>query len=410
MRAEADPALRRYLLASIVSITGTAITLVVLPILVYQRTGSAFETALLTAIEVLPYIVLGLIAGPLADRVDRRRLMVTCNVINAVVMLSVPLAEAAGALTIAQIYAVALLGATTFVFFDAADFGALPTLAGREGLVAAASLLQSTRSLLLVIMPAVGALLAATIGAAEALAVDAASFLVAGALLLTIRRPFQGPRDQVRATYRADLAEGLRWLWQHRLVRALTLVGFGNSVGYGMVFGLTVVYGVRQLGLASDDVRIGLLFSAGAVGGVLGAAVMPTLRRRMHPARVSQIALAVTPLLILALVAATSFPAAAAAFLAWTWASQVTIVNGITYRMQVIPDALQSRVNVVGRMVAWGGQPFGATIGGAVASVASVRSAFLLAAAIVALTAAAGYPVLRAAARGELRDGPPAGG
>ena len=410
MRKEANPALRRYLLASIVSITGTAITLVVLPILVYQRTGSALQTALLTAIEVLPYIVLGLIAGPLADRVDRRRLMVTCNVINAVVMLSVPLAEAAGALTIAQIYVVALLGATTFVFFDAADFGALPALAGREGLVAAASLLQSARSLLLVITPAFGALLAATIGAAEALAVDAASFLVAGALLLTVRRPFQGPRAPLRATYRADLAEGLRWLWQHRLVRALTLLGFGNSVGYGMVFGLTVVYGVRQLGLAPDDVRIGLLFSAGAVGGVLGAAVMPALRRRLHPARVSQIALAVTPLLILALTAATNFLAAAAAFLVWTWASQVTIVNGITYRMQVIPDALQSRVNVVGRMVAWGGQPFGATIGGAIASVASVRSAFLLAAAIVALTAAAGYPVLRAAVRGELGDGLPAGG
>ncbi len=410
MRDKADPALRRYLLASLISRTGSAITLVVLPILVYQRTGSAFQTALLTTIEVLPYLVLGLIAGPLADRADRRRLMVVCNAVSAVVMLSVPLADAAGGLTIAQIYVVALLGATTFVFFDAADFGALPALAGRDGLVAAASLLQGSSSLLHVIAPAIGAVLAATIGAAEALAVDAASFLVAGALLATVRRPFQGSRDRHRAGYRADLAEGLRWLWRHRLVRALTLLGFGNSVAYGMVFGLTVVYGVRQLGLAPDDVRIGLLFSAGAIGGVLGAAVMPALRRRLHPARVSQLTLAVTPPLILALAAATSFLPAAAALLVWTWASQVTIVNGITYRIQVIPDALQSRVNVVGRMVAWGGQPFGAAIGGAVASAASVRSAFLLAAAIVALTAAAGYPVLRAATRGELGDRPPAGG
>lgn len=400
-----EPALRRYLLASVISSTGTAITLVVLPILVYQRTESALQTALLASFEVLPYILVGLVAGPIADRVDRRRLMIVCNLASAAVMLSVPVADALGALTIAQIYAVALLGATTFVFYDAAEFGALSELAGRDGVVGAASFVQGSKSLLFVVATAGGALLATTIGAANALAVDAATFVAGAALIAAIRRPFQRARTGARTSHRADLVEGLRWLWGHRVVRALTLSGFGNSLGYGMVFGLTVVFGVRQLGLPTDDVRIGLLYSAAAIGGVLGAATVPVLRRRFHPAWVCQATLAITPLAVLVLAATTSFVAAAPAFLAWTWLNQVTVVNGITYRMQVIPDELQSRVNVVGRMVAWGGQPFGAAIGGGVAGATSVRAALVFAAVTVAVTAAASARVLRAAALGEIDDG-----
>jgi hypothetical protein len=101
-----------------------------------------------------------------------------------------------------------------------------------------------------------------------ALAVDAASYLGSFALIRGIRRPFAatGRAPATSTTIRSEIAEGLRYLRNHRVIRALTLSGFGNSVSFGAVLGLTVPYAVTQLGLADDDYRIGVLVAVGALG------------------------------------------------------------------------------------------------------------------------------------------------
>ncbi len=136
-----DRAFLRYFVGETVSLGGTEITLVVLPILVFQLTGSPLQTATLTAIQVLPYLVFGLFAGAVADRVDRRRLMVACDMLNVLLLASIPAASALGILTVPQIYVVAALSATAFVWFDAANFGALPYLVGRDRIVTANSVM-----------------------------------------------------------------------------------------------------------------------------------------------------------------------------------------------------------------------------------------------------------------------------
>jgi MFS family permease len=98
-----------------ISYAGSAVTAVALPLLVYQLTGSALRTALLSTLQLLPYLVFGLVAGALADRADRRRLMVGCDLANAAALATVPLAAAVGVLTVSHAYAVALLSATLFV-------------------------------------------------------------------------------------------------------------------------------------------------------------------------------------------------------------------------------------------------------------------------------------------------------
>lgn len=125
--------------ARVISISGSTITAVVLPILVFQLTGSALQTALLATLEVLPYFVFRLLAGALADRVDRRRLMVGCNLAQALLVGSIPAAAALGVLTLTQVYVVVVLAMTAFVWFDAANFGALPALVGRGRVVEANS-------------------------------------------------------------------------------------------------------------------------------------------------------------------------------------------------------------------------------------------------------------------------------
>jgi Transmembrane secretion effector len=127
-----------------VSLTGSAVTLVVLPILVFQRTGSPLQTSLLTLLEAVPYVLFGLLAGALADRVDRRRIMVACDLCSAALLATIPLAAHLGVLGTPLVYAVALGAGIAFVWFDAALFGAVPALVGPDQLTSANVVLWGT--------------------------------------------------------------------------------------------------------------------------------------------------------------------------------------------------------------------------------------------------------------------------
>ena len=124
---------------------GSAVTGVVLPLVVYEITGSAAQTGALFALRVVPYLVFGLVAGPIADRGNRRRLIVGGNIVEGVLVATIPIADLLGVLTVAQIYVVALLAATAYVFSDAAVFGAVPALVGPKLLPAANGVLVERR-------------------------------------------------------------------------------------------------------------------------------------------------------------------------------------------------------------------------------------------------------------------------
>ena len=177
---------------------------------------------------------------------------------------------------------------------------------------------------------------------------------------------------------RVEIGEGLRYLWGHRLVRALTLLGTGLSTSMGAMLGLLVVFAVEQLGLGNDDWRIGLLFSAGSAGALMASASLPGLRRRVPVPRISLVGLGVGWACMVALAGVSRFDVALVAYLGFLGACQLAIVNGIAYRQLVTPDELQGRVNVVARMIAWGGQPLGAAIGGLLASALGVRTALVV--------------------------------
>ena len=392
-----DRAFVLFWIARVVSIGGSTITAVVLPILVFQLTGSALQTSLLATLEVLPYFAFGLLAGALADRVDRRRLMVACNLVQALLVGSIPLAAALGVLTIAQIYLVAILAMTAFVWFDAANFGALPALVGRERLVEANSAIWSASTVIAIVAPALGGTLAALIGPANVVGIDAGTFLLSALLLALIPRAFNQARAPAAAgqsvvrRIASDIREGLAFLWRQRLVRTMTLVGFGNSFSAGAVVGLTVVYAVRALGLAQSDARIGLLFTATAVGGLAASLLLPLLTRRYAVGTITLAGLIVHGLLLVALALAPTLWAGVLVIGLWQLCNSLIIINGIALRQQVTPDHLQARVNTTARMVAWGGQPFGAAAGGLLAELFDVRTALLLVAIGVAASAVYGW-------------------
>ncbi len=372
----------RYWIAGRVSYAGSMITSVVLPVLMYRRTGSPLETSVLVAMEFVPYLTFGLFAGALADRMNRQKLMWGCELASAVLAASVPAASLAGGLTTAQMIAVAAGIGTTFVWFDSASFAALPALVGRNRIVGARSSISAADSISTMAGPAAGGILAATIGPANAMILDAASYVISAWLIATISRRLSAPADARQALtarrVRADVAEGLRYLWHQRQVKALTLIGTASSVTGGAIIGLLVVYANRQLGLPRTSALIGVLYAAGGLGAFAASAALPALARRFPVPAITLAGTAARAGLLVGFALTHRVAAALVCYAALVGCSQLTILNGITYRQQVIPDRLQGRVNVVARMTAVGGQPLGSVLGGALATVLDVRAALLV--------------------------------
>lgn len=395
LRLRDDRDLLLFAGARVVAVAGSAVTGVAMPLLVLRLSGSAFLTALVAAAQVAPYLVLGLLAGAVADRVPRRRVMLAAQLTSATALATVPIAQAAGVLTWAHALAVALVVASAFVWFDAAAFGALPAIVGRERIVAANSLVWTSTTLVGIGAPALGGLLVAWLGPASALAVDAGAYVGAAALLLVVAAPM-GPlalapaADRPRPTLRADVGEGLRFVLRQPVVRDLTLIGVGNSVAGGAVTALLVVLAVDGLGVPGEGQQYGVMLAVVAVGGFLGASALPWLSRRVPTGWLTLGALALGVPAVAGLAGTPPYGVVLVLLLAWSASNTLVVLNGIATRQRVTPDHLQARVNTTARMIAWGGTPFGAVLGGAAAELAGVPVALAGAAVVLALSVAAG--------------------
>ncbi|MFJ6079831.1 MFS transporter [Streptomyces sp. NPDC092369] len=388
-----------FLTARVVSWAGSTVTAVALPVLLYQRTGSASLSGLLTALEALPYLVLGLPAGALADRWDRRRTMTWCSWSSAVLIAAIPAASALGLLTTAQLLLTGPAVSAVFVFFDAAAFGALATLVGRDGLARATGRMMSASTLIGLLGPSAAGVLVASLAPPTAITLDALSY--AAAALLLAQLPLV-PRTRartgapVRDTF-ADIAEGLRYIRRHPLIRPLTLLGIGNSFTEGAVVGLIVVTAVRTFGMAPDDERIGLFWAAAALGALAAATALPRLQKTVPLGWITLGGLAANTVFLACWAASPGLVTGLAALACWQSANALVSLNGIVIRQQITPEHLQGRVNTTARMIAWGGQPLGAAVSGLLADAAGVRTALLTAClgALLSLSAGLATPLRR---------------
>jgi MFS family permease len=373
-----------FWLARTISLFGTSITAVVLPILVFKVTGSALDTSLIAALDGLPYIIFGIVAGAVADRHNRRRLMVVSDVVNAGLMASIPAVYYLHHLPLSYIYIVAGGSATAFVWFDAANFGAVRALAGADRVVVATTTLMATETVVAIGGLAIGGLLAATIGPVRAIIFDASSYLLSAILIAIIRAPFKESSLQSSmpgAPWKqlfSDVSAGLRYIWNSRIIRLLTAATIGVTVAGGAVGGLTVVYAVDALGLSKTDPRIGLLYACGAIGSFLSSIAIPRLQKHFNAGRITVIGLFLNCILLIALARAPSFAVAIVIYMFWEASYTVVTLNGITIRTRITPDLLQGRVNAAARTVAWGGAPIGAAIGGVLTLRLEIRSVILV--------------------------------
>jgi MFS family permease len=366
------------------------VTYVALPVLVYSMTSSPLITSLVASLEALPYLMFGLPAGALADRFDRKRVMVLTDLVNAVVLASVPLAAWFDVLTVPQILAVAFLVPTLFVFFDAADFGALPTLVGRARIVVANSAVWSASTVVETVVPVAAGALFAVITPSTLLTVDALSYVGSALLIRAIVRPLSGPARAVaaRLTWRAlatDVREGLQFLWGHETVRTMTIVGATQSLCGGAFVGLLVVWADRVLGVSQGDWRLGVVFGSWGIGVLITTLLAPRVVGRFGAARVTLYALPFSLVMSVVVTLTEEWVAASVATAIWGVAYMAVVLNAITYRQQVTPEPLMSRVNTTGRMLSFGlGTPLGALLGGLVAEATGPRGGMLAGSAVLA--------------------------
>ncbi|MBL7493705.1 MFS transporter [Frankia sp. AgB1.9] len=388
-KARDRPGYRAFLLARAISWTGSAVTLVALPLLVYQHSGSPALTGLLAALEAAPYLVLGLPAGAWADRLDPRQVLAASSVVSAVLLASIPLTTTLGGLTTTQLLIVATGSAAALTFSDAAGFRALAALVPAGAMGQATRNLSAVSTVVSLAGPAMGGLLAATVGAGQAIALDAVSFAVSALMMARLPIPAIAAPPP-RRSLRGDIGEGLRWVWRHPLVRTLTLIGIGNSLTAGFVTGLVVVVAVRQLGLSSDDGRIGLLYAAAGAGSLVASVAVVWLQRRLPVGWVTLGGLAAGLFFLAAWTASRSLATAALALAGWQAANSVVSLNGVIVRQTTAPHDLQARVNTAARIIAWGGQPIGAAAGGLIAEHAGLGHALALAGSGLAVSLTAG--------------------
>lgn len=366
----------------LVSVVGTQVSQLAYPLLMLALTDSPAQAGFLSAARTIPYLLLGLPAGALVDRWDRRRVMIVCDAGRALALGSIPLALAFGWLTLAQLYAVALVEGTLNVFFNLAETAALTRVVSREQIPSATTLNEITLSTGSMLGPALGGLIFA-IGQGFAFLVDAISYAVSVVSVWFIRADLSAPRTADASRLLDDIREGVVWLWRQSLMRFLAFV-VGGTVLIESGYMLVVIVLAERMDASS--IAVGLVLGAGGVGSVVGAVLSGPAMRRLT---FGQIAMGVhwVWVLLLPLYAIAPTPLALAAITAATYGvTPIFFVAQYSYRLSRIPDELQGRVNGVFRLLLFGGQPLGLALAGLLSqSIGPVKTVLVFAALLFVL-------------------------
>lgn len=364
----------RWLVASSwVSNLGDGIAIAAGPLLVASETRDPVLVALAAVLQRLPWLVFGLHAGVVADRLDRRRVVVLVDLARALVLGVLAISIVTDTVNVAVVLATMFVLGTAETFADVTTSTLLPMLVQKADLGVANARLQfgfiTTNQL---IGPPVGAALFA---AGRAVPFVGQAVVVAMGALLVARIVAATPeRHETPSPARRQIVEGLRWLWGNAPVRTLTLTILAFNITFGAAWAVLVLYASERLGLG--DIGFGLLATASALGGVLGSWGYGWLERRVSLADIMRGGLIIETLTHLSL-ALTRLPAVAMATMfvfgvhTAAWGTTSTSI-----RQRAVPHEFQGRVASVYMVSVHGSIVVGSAVGGVVARLTGVTGPF----------------------------------
>jgi len=368
-----------------VSSLGDGMRFVALPLLAAQLTSDPRQIAAVSFAQQVPWLLLGLASGALADRFDRRRILWTVDAARTVIVGALALAVATGAVTIPLLAAAGFLLGCGQTLYNGGWSGMVPALVEPTARTKANARLQASSLITDTLLGTpLGALLFG-IAAALPFVVDTASFAVAAALVFLLPGDFR-PRLHATPTslavLRRDTAEGVRWLWQHHLLRRLCLVsGTTNLVGGGLI-AILVLYARHALGLTG--MGFALLVAVFAIGGIAGATATPRLTARYGPPRILKFATVGIALAAAAVGSATSGLIAGLFIAVYGAANLVWNVTAVSLRQSLVPTELLGRVTMAYQMITGSAEALGAAAAGLSAHAFGLRAPFFAGAALLA--------------------------
>jgi MFS family permease len=374
-----------------ISETGSQVSTLALPtVAIFALNATPFEVGLLRAFGFLAFPVLGLVAGVWVDRLRRRPVLIVCDIIRLIALGSVPAAFLLHLLSIGQLYAVALVVGVGTVFFAVAYQSYLPALIDRSDLVEGNSKLQVTVSVAQMAGPALAGLLIQLVGAARAVSVDAASFVVSVLSLLWIHKAEPVPRPTSatgRSSFSTEMLEGIRFVFGNATISRIAGASATSNLGGNIFFAVYLIYAYRVLHLSPGV--MGVILGAGAVGGLVGALIASLVADRLGLGPALFLSVMLAPLsMILVPVAQLGFaiPLLFASQFIVSFLLPVYNINQVSLRQAITPDHIQGRMNATVRTIIWGTIPIGAFIGGLVGGDFGLLTAIYLGVGITALS------------------------
>lgn len=381
-----DQAFVRLWFGQTISQLGSQVSLVAIPLLaVLSLDATALEMGILTAAETAPYLLVALPAGVLVDRVDRRALMIVCDIGRVITLVAIPALWVGGMLTLPLLAVIAFVTGCLSVGFDVAAATYLPEIVPGDSLVVANQRLELATSGAQVVGPGLGGLLFNFVGGALAVLVDAMSYAVSAVSLATI--PGRPQADGVnakgdvrdRGSLRWQLLDGPRIVAGDRVLRDLAVSTAAFNLASSMILAIFALFATRDLGISAAG--FGLIFAVGNVGFVLGAVASAKMASRGlgYALTISTVGATIATLII----PFAAGPLAALILLSGRFAgavanpifnvSLVTLIQARTDRRSL------GRVTGTFRLVDWSLVPVGALLGGALAELIGIRPTLFVA-------------------------------
>lgn len=323
------------------------------------------EIGMLAAIQSLPFLLLSIPFGLLADRTSRRRLMVTAETLRVLALLGILAAIFFNRLSIELLAVLGFIGAVGTVGFSVAAPAIVPVLVERDQLAKANGRLELARSAAFAAGPALGGALTSWAGAPAAFVLAAMLSGSAVVLLLQLREPQRAPLAARHPML--ELRDGARLVWRDALLRPILLTAVAWNISWFVLQAAYVPYAVRQLGLSAG--AVGMTLAAYGVGMMAGALLAPRIVARLPFGRAIQLGPAVSVLAALTMVATLAAPngvLAALSFFLFGVGPIIWVITSTTLRQTVTPGAMLGRVSAIFLTVNTGARPIGAALGGLV--------------------------------------------
>ena len=383
---------------------GDGVTLVAGPLLAASLTRDPILVAGLTFAQSVPWLLFPLISGALVDRLDRRRVMGYADAARTALIGAMGVAVLLGWANLPLLYVIFFLMGTLETLFDNASQAIIPALVSRDHLERANSRLYVAEIVSNRLAgPPLGGLLFGLAVAAPFL-LDAGTFAAAAALILALRGEFrpERPHGAPPTTLMAEIGEGVRWLWNHGLIRTLAIMLGVFNMTFAATEAIFVLFAQDVLGLGSFG--YGALATSGAVGGLIGSLTADRIVAWFGSGRALQASVLISALVLTVVAVSESAFVVWAVFLLVGITVVVWNVITVSFRQAVVPESIFGRVNSVYRLLGWGGLSVGALLGGFLARSFGLTAPFWFAAVVLAMMFFITLPLVNNRTVGEARE------